>query len=200
MSSPHLIHYVPSNAIRDTVFHSSNTDTFLDLSRSSMMDEKPAVEVRETSIAEGKFVDSDGVPAMEAVGTSTTTTGLQRKLQARHIQMIAIGSNIGTGLFIGSGKALHTGGPTSLVLAFVLIAISLTIMMQCLGEMAVVLPVSGSFTRYATRFYDPALGFAMGWQYWLAWVAVFGAEASAFVVSCNPLVSLSSEILASDVD
>ena len=100
--------------------------------------------------------------------------------------MIAIGSNIGTGLFIGSGKALHTGGPLSLVLAFVLIAVSLTIMMQCLGEMAVILPVSGSFTRYATRFYDPALGFAMGWQYWLAWVAVFGAEASAFVVGMPP--------------
>jgi amino acid transporter len=94
--------------------------------------------------------------------------------------MIAIGSNIGTGLFIGSGQALGNGGPLSLVVAFLLIGISLTIMMQCLGEMAVVLPVSGSFTRYATRFYDPALGFAMGWQYWLAWVAVFGTEASAF--------------------
>lgn len=99
--------------------------------------------------------------------------------------MIAIGSNIGTGLFVGSGSILHTGGPLALVLAFILIAISLTIMMQCLGEMAVVLPVSGSFTRYATRFYDPALGFAMGWQYWLAWVAVFGAESSAFVVGAT---------------
>ena len=97
--------------------------------------------------------------------------------------MIAIGSNIGTGLFIGSGKALHTGGPLALVLAFTLIGVTLVIMMQCLGEMAVVLPVSGSFTRYATRFYDPALGFAMGWQYWLCWVSVFGAESAAFVVS-----------------
>lgn len=104
--------------------------------------------------------------------------------------MIAIGSNIGTGLFIGSGKALSTGGPLALVLAFVLIAISLTIMMQCLGEMAVIIPVSGSFTRYATRFYDPALGFAIGWQYWLAWVAVFGAEASAFVVRLHLISSL----------
>lgn len=111
--------------------------------------------------------------------------------------MIAIGSNIGTGLFIGSGKALYTGGPFSLVMAFVLIAIVLTIMMQCLGEMAVVLPVSGSFTRYATRFYDPALGFAMGWQYWLAWVAVFGAEASAFNVSEDIVCALRSEILLS---
>lgn len=80
--------------------------------------------------------------------------------------MIAIGSNVGTGLFIGSGKALHTGGPFALVLAFALIAMSLSIMMQSLGEMAVIFPVSGSFTRYATRFFDESLGFAMGWQYW----------------------------------
>jgi amino acid transporter len=150
------------------------------------MDAKPQYNLRETSSNE-KYVESDDSPAMEGVGTTRTSAGLSRTLQARHIQMIAIGSNIGTGLFIGSGKALHTGGPTSLVTAFVLIAICLTIMMQCLGEMAVVLPVSGSFTRYATRLYDPALGFAMGWQYWLAWVAVFGAEAAAFRVSCTPV-------------
>ncbi|KAI9811008.1 MAG: hypothetical protein M1832_001085 [Thelocarpon impressellum] len=144
---------------------------------------KDTFELRETCSNGSGYVGSDNLPAMEAGGT--TSTGLQRKLKSRHIQMIAIGSNIGTGLFIGSGKALHTGGPLSLVLAFVLIAICLTIMMQCLGEMAVVLPVSGSFTRYASRFYDPALGFAMGWQYWLAWVAVFGAEASAFVLLIN---------------
>ncbi|KAI9809034.1 MAG: hypothetical protein M1825_002323 [Sarcosagium campestre] len=131
-----------------------------------------------------KYAGSHESGVLEAVGT-TTPAGLQRKLKARHIQMIAIGSNIGTGLFIGSGKALHTGGPLALVMAFLLIAIVLTIMMQCLGEMAVLIPVSGSFTRYATRFYDPALGFAMGWQYWLAWVAVFGAESSAFVLLIN---------------
>ena len=53
-------------------------------------------------------------------------------------------------------------------------------MMQGLGEMAAVIPVSGSFTRYATRFYDDSLGFAIGWQYWLGWVSVFGAESAAF--------------------
>lgn len=96
--------------------------------------------------------------------------------------MIAIGSNIGTGLFIGSGKGLHNGGPLSLIIGFVSLSFVLTIMMQCLAEMAVVLPVSGSFTRYATRFFDRSLGFAVGWQYWLCWLAVFGAESSAFVV------------------
>ncbi|KAI9831927.1 MAG: hypothetical protein M1819_004649 [Sarea resinae] len=134
---------------------------------------------------ETKSAEAHGEPVPEEGGTAVTSNGLQRKLQARHIQMIAIGSNIGTGLFIGSGKALHTGGPLALVLGFIMISLSLTVMMQCLGEMAVVIPVSGSFTRYASRFYDPSLGFAMGWQYWLAWVAVFGAESSAFVLLIN---------------
>ena len=80
--------------------------------------------------------------------------------------MIAIGSNIGTGLFIGSGKSLATGGPLGLVLGFVLISIALPLMMHCLGEMSCLLPISGAFTRYASRFYDRSLGFAIGWQYW----------------------------------
>ncbi|KAI9774234.1 MAG: hypothetical protein M1835_006057 [Candelina submexicana] len=148
------------------------------------MESKPAAEsAPDYGNEKLAYVDSNGIAAED--GGPMAVKGLQRKLKARHIQMIAIGSNIGTGLFIGSGKALHTGGPLSLVLGFLLIGISLTIMMQCLGEMAVVLPVSGSFTRYATRFYDPALGFAMGWQYWLCWVAVFGAESSAFVLLIN---------------
>lgn len=90
--------------------------------------------------------------------------------------MLAIGSNVGTGLFIGSGKSLHNGGPLGLIMGYVLITVGVSLMMYCLAEMATVIPVSGSFTRYTTRFLDKSLGFAIGWQYWLAWVAVFGAE------------------------
>ena len=42
--------------------------------------------------------------------------------------------------------------------------------MTSLGEMATYLPVSGSFSTYATRFVDPSLGFALGWNYWFNWV------------------------------
>ena len=76
--------------------------------------------------------------------------------------MIAIGSNIGTGLFIGSGAALHRGGPAAVVASFTMLGITLYIMMECLGEMTVVLPVAGSFTRYASRFIEKGLGFALG--------------------------------------
>lgn len=76
-----------------------------------------------------------------------------------------VGSCIGTGLLIGSGKVLHTGGPLSLVLSFFLVGLSLAIMMQSLGEISVILPVGGGCTDYAMRFFDDSLGFAVGWQY-----------------------------------
>jgi amino acid transporter len=72
-------------------------------------------------------------------------------------------TQLGTGLFIASGKALNTGGPASLVISFSLIGIMLYCTIQALGEMAVVFPVAGSFSAYSTRFLDPSWGFAMGW-------------------------------------
>ncbi|KAL2392071.1 Amino-acid permease GAP1 [Exophiala dermatitidis] len=108
--------------------------------------------------------------------------GLRRKLSSRHVQMIAIGSNIGTGLFIGTGSALKRGGPAAVVIAFSCISIALYLMMASLTELAVHYPVSGSFVSYASRFVDPALGFAVGWQYWGCWIAVFAVEATAFAI------------------
>ena len=70
----------------------------------------------------------------------------------------------GTGLFVGSGKALATGGPASLVLAYSLIGIMLYCTVHALGELAVAFPIAGSFAVYATRFLDPAWGFAVAWK------------------------------------
>ena len=78
--------------------------------------------------------------------------------------MIAIGGSIGTGLFVGSGKALANGGPGSLLIAFTLVGAMLFTTVHALGEMAVLFPVAGSFAAYSTRFLDPAWGFAMGWK------------------------------------
>lgn len=87
---------------------------------------------------------------------------LQRRLKSRHLQMIAIGGCIGSGLFVGSGSALAIGGPASLLIAFTLVGAMLFCTMHALGEMAVLFPVAGSFSVYSTRFLDPAWGFAMG--------------------------------------
>lgn len=91
--------------------------------------------------------------------------GLSRKLKGRHLQMIAIGGSIGTGLFVVSGKALNAGGPASLLLAFSIIGAMLYCTCQALGELAVIFPLAGSFSSWATRFLDPSWGFAMGWKY-----------------------------------
>jgi amino acid transporter len=70
----------------------------------------------------------------------------------------------GTGLFVGSGKALSQGGPGSLLIAYFLISAMLYFTVHALGEMAVMYPIAGSFSAFATRFLDPAWGFAMGWK------------------------------------
>ena len=107
---------------------------------------------------DGKVFDVEGA------AQATATSPLQRHLKGRHLQMIAIGGSIGTGLFVGSGNALSQGGPASLVISFVLTGIMLYCTVHALGEMAVLFPVAGSFSAYSTRFLDPAWGFAMGWK------------------------------------
>ena len=100
-----------------------------------------------------------------------TTVQLKRRLQSRHLQMIAIGGTIGTGLFIGSGGALATAGPASTLIAYAFVGTLVFSVMVALGEMATYIPISGAFTAYASRFVDPSLGFAMGWIYWVGKVA-----------------------------
>ncbi|KAM3491378.1 hypothetical protein MY3957_005320 [Beauveria namnaoensis] len=102
--------------------------------------------------------------------------GLSRSLKGRHLQMIAIGGSIGTGLFVVSGKALNAGGPASLLIAFAIIGAMLYSTCQALGELAVLFPIAGSFSSWATRFLDPSWGFAMGWNYALQWLAVLPLE------------------------
>lgn len=90
-------------------------------------------------------------------------TRLTRGLKARHITMIAIGGAIGTGLIIGTGRALAQAGPASMLISYTAVGFLVWVVMCALGEMASWLPLSSGFTGYAARFCDPALGFALGW-------------------------------------
>lgn len=92
---------------------------------------------------------------------------LHRSLKSRHLQMIAIGGIIGPGLLVGSGNALHLAGPAGTLISFSLVGIIVFFVMQSLGELATVIPVTGSFTEYASRFVDDSLSFALGWCYWV---------------------------------
>ncbi|PBK66045.1 amino-acid permease inda1 [Armillaria solidipes] len=101
---------------------------------------------------------------------------LQPKMKKRHLNMIAVGGSIGTGLFVGSGSALHTGGPAGVLIAWVLIGIMLINVTQAIGEMSILYPVSGGFYTLADRFLDPAFAFAMGWNYVFQWFATLPLE------------------------
>lgn len=97
--------------------------------------------------------------------------------------MIAIGGSIGTGLFVGSGSALATGGPGGIVLAWVITATSIYTTMQGLGELSTAFPISGGFNIYATRFLEPAIGFAVGWNYFMQFFVLLPLELVAASIS-----------------
>jgi Amino acid permease len=91
-----------------------------------------------------QVVDEGKLPAgVDPTEISHDTSRLDRKLKGRHMQMIAIGGAIGTGLFIGSGSALATGGPLALVIGFGIIGIMLFFVIHALGELAVMFPIAG---------------------------------------------------------
>ncbi|CAI7609537.1 unnamed protein product [Penicillium bialowiezense] len=104
---------------------------------------------------------------------------LKRKLKSRHLQMIAIGGTIGTGLFIGSGTAIAHGGPVGALIAYIFVGTIVYSVMTALGEIATYIPIPGAFTSYAARLIDPSLGFAMGWIYWFSWASTFALELTA---------------------
>jgi lysine-specific permease len=104
---------------------------------------------------------------------------LNRGLKARHLTMISIGGSIGTGLFLASGSSISAAGPGGALLAYGLIGLMVYFLMTSLGEMATYLPVTGSFSTYASRYVDPAFGFAMGWNYWYNWAITLAFELSA---------------------
>lgn len=107
--------------------------------------------------------------------------GLKRGLSNRHIQLIALGGAIGTGLFLGIGKAAVLAGP-AVILGYAIAGIIAFFIMRQLGEMVVEEPVSGSFSFFANKYWGPFAGFASGWNYWVLYVLVSMAELTAIGV------------------
>ncbi|KAI6023838.1 hypothetical protein PISMIDRAFT_678796 [Pisolithus microcarpus 441] len=91
---------------------------------------------------------------------------VQRRLKQRHVQMIAIAGTLGTGLFLGSGKALSGAGPLGALIAYSLVGTVAYSSLCSIGEMTCHAPISGTFPHFAARWVDPALGFAVGWNYY----------------------------------
>lgn len=116
---------------------------------------------------------------MSASSTATAPEsrgGLVRNLKARHINLIAIGGAIGTGLFVATGASIATAGPGGALLSYVVIGAAVFFIMGALGEMITHRPVSGAFETFAGDYVDPALGFTVGWMYWYACAMTIAVE------------------------
>lgn len=103
---------------------------------------------------------------------------LKRGLTNRHIQLIALGGAIGTGLFLGSAGVMKSAGP-SMLLGYAIGGLIAFLIMRQLGEMIVEEPVAGSFSHFAHRYWSPFAGFLSGWNYWVLYILVGMAELTA---------------------
>ena len=103
---------------------------------------------------------------------------LKRGLKNRHIQLIALGGAVGTGLFLGIGQTIQMAGP-SVLLGYAIGGFIAFLIMRQLGEMVVEEPVAGSFSHFAYKYWGNFAGFASGWNYWVLYVLVAMAELTA---------------------
>lgn len=120
----------------------------------------------------------------ETVPEAPGQTGLRRGLKERHLQLIALGGIIGSGYFLGSGYIISEAGPGA-TLAYLLGGAIIFMMMYSLGELAVSMPVSGSFVTYANDLISPTWACGVGWSYWSTWVTYIPAEMIAAGIIMN---------------
>ncbi|OAL28711.1 hypothetical protein AYO22_02576 [Fonsecaea multimorphosa] len=136
-------------------------------------------------------------PTSAEIGTLTDAkvNGLHRQLKPRHMQMIAIGGVIGTGLFLGTGNNLANGGPAGLLIAYCLMASLLFSVMVALGEMVSKFPIPGGQFALASRFVAPELGFAMGWLYWYK----YGHSLRTLYMTCSLFTAILEVVLPAEI-
>lgn len=104
--------------------------------------------------------------------------GYKRQLKDRHVQLITLGGIIGSGYFLGTGEIINQVGP-SVFLAYIFGGLVVYLTMLCMGELAVAIPISGSFVTYTADFISPSVACGVGWSYWISWIAYIPAECIA---------------------
>lgn len=132
-----------------------------------------------------KVAGGDEKGAIVDVVSEDSNGTLQQGMKMRHIQLIALGGAIGTGLFVGSGSALAKTGPAPLLLSYIILSVVVWFVMNMLSEMATLLPVPGvGSQRFMNDFLDPSFGFALGYNYFYCFSILVAAEivAAAFII------------------
>ncbi|CAG8387520.1 unnamed protein product [Penicillium salamii] len=139
-------------------------------------------DVEQPEQPEQSAASSSDVPDLRGIVTQHEHRSLIRGLGQRHIQMIAIAGAVGTGLFLGLGGSIATGGPLGALLGYMFVGLIVCSIQFALGEVAALLPVTGSFVRHAEILVDPALSFAIGWNVVYGCFLSVPSEISASVV------------------
>ncbi|WP_125583837.1 amino acid permease [Levilactobacillus cerevisiae] len=101
-----------------------------------------------------------------------------RGLQSRHVQLIALGGTIGTGLFLGAGQSIHLAGP-SIVLAYLVTGIMCFLLMRALGELLLSDLNAHSYIDFIQKYLGDNMSFVAGWTYWVCWITIAMAEITA---------------------
>ncbi|MEK4760992.1 amino acid permease [Viridibacillus sp. FSL E2-0187] len=104
---------------------------------------------------------------------------LKRSMKSRHLLMLSLGGVIGTGLFLNVGYTINQAGAGGAIIGYLIGGFILYMVMTCLGELAVHMPVTGSFQTYATKYIHPSAGFSLGWMYFVGSAATAGVEFTA---------------------
>ncbi|MBX4336547.1 amino acid permease [Bartonella raoultii] len=105
---------------------------------------------------------------------------LHRGLDTRHVQLIALGGAIGTGLFMGSGKTISVAGP-SIILVYAITGFALYFVMRAMGELLLSNMQYRSFIDFAVDILGPGIAFFIGWSYWLSWIVTGAADIIAII-------------------
>ncbi|SCU95645.1 LAFA_0G01420g1_1 [Lachancea sp. 'fantastica'] len=126
----------------------------------------------------GEFGNSqDEYERSHEVNESHKHKSLKQNIRPRHVLMMSLATGIGTGLLVGNGKSLNSGGPAALVIGYVIVSTMLYCAIQSASELAISYSsLSGGFNAYPALLVDPAFGFAVAWVYCLQWITVLPLE------------------------
>ena len=128
-------------------------------------DKGTLIEVSEVPVDHENAASTKTVPE-GVIGEKEGQGQFKRSFKTRHIQIVTLGSNIGSGIFISTGKALRFAGPGSMIISYTIVCSMVICVLEIITELSIVYPSSGNFTDFTERFLDPAAALAVGLGGW----------------------------------